>query len=68
MKKWIKYSIILFLIIAIAVIILGPRIQGEVAEEPEVTNGKLLTEDPYGTYRAARAAERPIFLEFYARW
>ena len=68
MKKSIKYSIILVLLVAIAVILIRPGNGNEIIAEPGKSSGEFLTDDPYSTYLVARAEGKPIFLEFYARW
>jgi len=70
-----KYKqLILVTVIAAVILVLGlsnldlftagEEVPAEITADEELSP----TDQPYQTYEAARAANKPIFLEFYASW
>jgi len=67
--KIIVLSIVVLAILAVVFIPRPERFAGEQSTAPgEVTFSAEPNKDPYQDYLAARRDQKPILLEFYARW
>ncbi len=70
----LKYKLIILALVFLAVFFIlltsgtVPDHRVELSESEEAETVFKPNEEPYMNYLEARQANRPIFLEFYARW